>query len=184
MIAGMVQEGLSSHGRASTRCKTIAHHAIRGKGWDAPSHFYYNYQYYWESIPEISRTNIIALRNEHLNDDWNTLEEKLSGTSNTMNEDTVPTLNANAVSQDDLYISNESIGILCEALCNEIQIYKKILSLAENLNDDQVNESLDALALKCPTEARSDTCPEEMPDIKRKLKMNRGYGPEDEETLE
>jgi hypothetical protein len=45
-------------------------------------------------------------------------------------------------------------------------------------------DSYDALALKCPVEANLDTCPEAMPDITRKLKMNRGYGPNEEETLE
>lgn len=101
-----------------------------------------------------------------------------------MNDKSVPLLNVNPVDQDDLYISDESIEILCQALCNEIQVYKMILGLAQNLSEDQVYQSLDALALKCPVEAASDTCPEEMPDISRKLQMNRGYGPDDEETLE
>jgi hypothetical protein len=118
------------------------------------------------------------------NDDWNALEKIISGKDDIMNEDTEPHINANPVDQDDLYISEESIEILCQALCNEIQIYKKILGLAENLSEDQVLETLEALALKCPAEAASDTCSEEMPDISRKLKMNRGYGPDDEETLE
>jgi hypothetical protein len=178
----MVQNGLSDHGNATRHCKNLAQNAIRGKGWIAPSHFYYNYQYYFEGIPENSP--IIVIRNEYLNDDWNALEEGISGRNDIMNEETMPTVNANAVSQEDLYISDESLDILCQALCNEIQVYKKILSLAQNLRQDQIMDSYDALALKCPVEANLDTCPEAMPDITRKLKMNRGYGPDEEETLE
>jgi hypothetical protein len=179
---GMVQDGLSDHGNSSPHCKSLAYHAIRGQGWNSPSHFFYNYQYYFEAVPQNSK--IIAIRNEHLNDDWNALEERISGRGDIMNDKSVPLLNVNPVDQDDLYISDESIEILCQALCNEIQVYKMILGLAQNLSEDQVYQSLDALALKCPVEAASDTCPEEMPDISRKLQMNRGYGPDDEETLE
>jgi hypothetical protein len=63
-MSEMVQDGLTHHGNSSSRCKRLADHAIKGKNWNAPSHFYYNYQYYFEAIPKNSP--IIVIRNEHL----------------------------------------------------------------------------------------------------------------------
>lgn len=123
---------------------------------------------------------LVVIRNEHLTEDWNALEEGLSGRSNIMKDDFIPQLNANTqTNEDDLYISDESLGILCIALCNEIQVYKKILLKAENLDDAQVQQSLDELMLKCPVEAMADECHEAMPDVTKKLKENRGYSPEE-----
>ena len=178
----MVQSGLGDDGNATKHCKNLAYRAIRGTTYVAPTHFYYNYQYYLESVPQNSP--IIAIRTEHLSQDWNALEEQLSGRSDIMLEN-MPINNANTeVDQDDLYISQESMDLLCQALCNEILIYKKILSSAKNLDEEQVSASLDTLALKCPVEANLDVCPEAMPIIKNKLKDNRGYyGPEEKEEI-
>ncbi|KAL3794396.1 hypothetical protein HJC23_012933 [Cyclotella cryptica] len=177
-IEVMVHNGLSDHGDASAHCKKLAFQAIRGSTYVAPSHFYYNYQYYYYGVP--ANSSIVAIRNEYLNEDWNALEENLSGRRDTMMVDSIPKINQNTwSSQDDLYISEESLAVLCKALCNEIQIYKQILFLAQNLNQNQVQASLDALETKCPVEAIAEDCPEAMPDITKKLEENRGYGPEE-----
>jgi len=41
---------------------------------------------------------------------------------------------------------------LCNALCNEIQIYKRLLLAAENLDKVSRKESMDELLLSCPNE--------------------------------
>lgn len=176
--AEFVQNGLSDHADASAHCKQLAFQAVRGSTYVAPSHFYYNYQYYFYGIP--SNSSIVVIRNEYLKEDWNALEESLSGRTDAMSKDTIPKVNQNTwTNQDDLFISDESLGILCKALCNEIQVYKQILLLAQNLNQGQVQASLDALEVKCPTEAITAECPDAMPDITTKLEENRGYGPEE-----
>ena len=81
-------------------------------------------------------------------------------------------MNVNTYSdQQDLYLSSESISILCQALCNEIQVYKRILSQALNVSQDQIRESLREL----PNQANAQECSDMMPDISDKLKENRGY---------
>jgi hypothetical protein len=60
----MAQNGLSVDGNASDECKTIAAQAISGLGEIAPMHFFYNYQYYFEALPENSQ--ILVIRSEHL----------------------------------------------------------------------------------------------------------------------
>jgi hypothetical protein len=77
----------------------------------------------------------------------------------------------------DLYLSDESISILCHTLCNEIQVYKKILRRALNMSQDQLRASLTELEATCPSEAAiTEECSDAMPDISEKLRENRGYG--------
>ena len=47
---------------------------------------------------------------------------------------------------------------LCRALCREIQVYKKILSLASNLSTKDKVETLKELAETCPQETRDSHC--------------------------
>jgi hypothetical protein len=44
---------------------------------------------------------------------------------------------------------------LCHALCDEIQIYKKLLHLAINIDEASESQSLDELLFSCPNEIRS-----------------------------
>ena len=46
------------------------------------------------------------------------------------------------VSLEDKYLSDESRMLVCEKLCNEIQVYKRILNISINLSTKQLEESL------------------------------------------
>ncbi|EED86219.1 predicted protein [Thalassiosira pseudonana CCMP1335] len=176
-VEEMTQNALSQQGHASSDCKAMAHASVRGLSSRGPSHLFYNYQYYKEAIPE--NAPILVLRNEHLVGDWNEIERYLGG-SEVIDEQTISQSNANTwTNADDLNISDESQNILCKALCNEIQIYKQILQMAQNLELSQVQESLEELKLKCPVEAVAERCYEALPDITQKLKENRGYTTKD-----
>ena len=43
------------------------------------------------------------------------------------------------------YLSDEAKTALCELLCNEIQVYKELIRGAINLNDDDMDESMEEL---------------------------------------
>ena len=49
--------------------------------------------------------------------------------------------------KDELWatVDEQSRGLLCRHLCNEIQVYKKILSASVNLNEKQVQEASEEL---------------------------------------
>ena len=171
-----VQNGLREAGDSPDRCKKLAIETLQGIDRDknqSPSHWYFNYQYYYEAIPSDSK--MLTIRNEYMVEDIRSIEnlfqcheqERLA---------LATSVNTNTWSdEDDLYLSNDSISILCQALCNEIQIYKKILHQALNLSQDQLRVSLMELEAKCPHEAIAEGCSDVIPDISEKLEDNRGY---------
>jgi hypothetical protein len=166
-------EVMSGDADTSVSCKRIANDAIKGVNPHGPSHFYYNYQYYLEGIP--GHAPILVIRNEHLELDWRITEMLVGGNGD--NEVSFPRNNVNlSQSPEDYSISDKSRASLCELLCNEIQSYKKILRRAENLDEEQLQVSLEELESKCPVEAVTDECPEPLPDIRDKLEGERGYG--------
>ncbi|KAL7449054.1 hypothetical protein ACHAWC_001154 [Mediolabrus comicus] len=174
-IEDFVQNGLRDEGDAPTMCKRMAEDAIKGTRprYGGPSHWYYNYQYYYEAIPSDSK--VIAIRNEHLEEDVRSIEH-LFGCNENERLEVGSIENANTWSdQEDLYLSSESISILCQALCNEIQVYKKILNQALNMSQDQLRVSLRELEAKCPDQVIAEECSDAMPDISEKLRENRGY---------
>lgn len=76
---------------------------------------------------------------------------------------------------DEKYLSDESRALICEKLCNEIQVYRKILSVSINLNDEQVQQSMEEVENSCPSEASATSCHSVLPDITAKLIRSRGY---------
>ncbi len=72
------------------------------------------------------------------------------------------------------YLSDESKTALCEVLCNEIQVYKELIRGAINLNDDDVDESMEELRRTCPREAMDDTCLHERPDFRERIEDENG----------
>ena len=157
----------------SETCKERAINSLQGTALHG-SHLYFNYQYYYESVPQDAP--ILVIRNEHLVEDWNNIEGFMGGKKERLNsEQSVPKENSYQYSEDDLYISDESQSALCHVLCNEIQIYKKILLLAQNLNHDEIQVSMAELEAKCPNETNADSCPDALPDIGKKLTEDRGY---------
>ena len=70
---------------------------------------------------------------------------------------------------DSTRLSNESRALICEKLCNEIQIYKEILRSSVNLSGENFRSSIFKKVQRCPKEARAETCAEPLPDITDKL---------------
>jgi hypothetical protein len=88
-------------------------------------------------------TRKIGVKNE-TNSSITATAESLSSSSST---------GATRVEDDRRYLSPRARALLCEALCDEIQVYKKILKRAVNLREADVRESLDELRRTCPREA-------------------------------
>jgi len=147
-------------------CRHWAWSAVQGR---VPASFHNSLNYEWylqylldkkaeadntESPDSSSKIEIFVLRIEHLDDDWSKLDGMLGGTGATL-----PTerSHANEASDKPLPISNKTVGTggianLCKALCREIQVYKQILRLAENLDRKQRSDSLKEIREMCPEE--------------------------------
>lgn len=111
--------------------------------------------------------NIFVIRTEHLENDWTTIDVMLGGNGT----EGMPILHKNTWSKN---INNSRRGIqingpsntpnktlsrrgrlnLCRALCDEIQIYKKLMRLAVNIDVGSEKQSLDELLHTCPNETR------------------------------
>lgn len=170
----VAQNGLLSNGEASVECRRKARQALQGVKEFVP-HWFFNFQYYYEFISQdVLRGKMLVIRNEHIVDDWNSIEGMLGGHNNVMDPSLLPANNVHNKNSTDLYLSEDSRFALCKALCNEIQVYKAILRSALNLMEEDVHISLEELRLQCPVEAASEVCDAEKPDITEKILDRKG----------
>ena len=173
-----VQDGLKYNGHADDTCKMRAITSVRGEQ-HYNCHMYFNYQFHLEGIPKNGR--ILTIRNEHLIQDWNTIEHYIGGINDSIPIDkaneTISVMNKNSVHVMDKELSLESTTILCYMLCNEIVNYKKILRQSLNLAYLDVQTSIDELRETCGKIAdyEEGECPVLMPNIQQKLIETRGY---------
>jgi len=159
----------------SDTCKARAYNALWGTK-HYPCHFYFNYQFHLEGLPQNAK--ILVIRNEHLINDWNGVEEFIGGKKDIIPPNqTLAVMNKSQKDESDKYLSDESKQIVCRELCNEIVNYKKILKRALNLNKDDLRETLEELRQQCPeyADVKEGECPFPMPDIAEKLVNSRGY---------
>jgi hypothetical protein len=102
-----------------------------------------------------------VLRTEHLADDWSNIStEKLfrqvnrRGTRGNVGNSTATATTTREEGTQQQESSSASINWpnLCHALCEEIQVYKKILYNADNLNGSQIEDSINEVRELCPHE--------------------------------
>lgn len=120
-------------------------------------HEWYNYEYYWTGLqPRIHDTSthpkqVYALRLEHLSEDWKTVSSE--PLFRPVNRRGKSSSNATNVTLPNVLAPNNNVcKILCHALCQEIQYYKRFLMMAENLSAEQKQSSLQELQQYCPLE--------------------------------
>lgn len=107
------------------------------------NHNIYNYAYYYNRTKDPETARIAAIRTEYLEQDWIGVEERVLDTSpsNSAFAEGFRRKNKSRKIDADNYLSRESLKNICDALCEEIQVYKKLLKRAENLNDTEVRAS-------------------------------------------
>lgn len=178
-------------------CRRRAYDAITGRERYL-CHGYFNYQYYFETIPE--NANLLVIRNNHMVEDWNTIDVLIGGKPGALKASDIPVNNVSQLrptqvlildhcllttvlleirqkhntSSAELYLSDSSKETLCHLLCNEIQIYKEIIRRAINFNRDDVDNTMEELRQTCPKEAMLTKCSEEKPDMQQRINTARG----------
>jgi hypothetical protein len=109
-------------------------------------HEWFNNEHYWNLLHKNGYKNqtasLMALRTEHLAEDWSTVSR----------EQLFRPVNRKRNNQTTTQLSDAAMANLCRALCPEIQIYKRILREASNLNQSQRRESLEEVRALCPME--------------------------------
>lgn len=140
-------------GRSSDLCNGRARRALLGYE-KFGKHAYFNYRFYRSQVP--SNATIAVIRAEHLLDDWMSTE-RLLGSDHYVKQ--LPERNTNRRGYDEKHLTDESRRLVCEQLCDEIQVYKDLLFRAANLNVSDVEQSLGELRRSCPREADLPACP-------------------------
>ncbi len=161
--------GLSKNGGSSEECKHRARDMLRGTN-QYEGHLFYNYQYYFESIPH---SNILVIRSEHMAEDWSGIETRLGG--RLRDNITFPHQNSEPKDPRDLVLGKAERILLCHELCVEIQYYKLILLHALNINETEYESSMKKLQVSCPNEAKLQQCNFDTPNITQKILDGRGY---------
>ncbi len=119
-------------------------------------------------------------------EDWNSIEHLIGGPDNILGANQTVLLHQNkhvtpqstgnqTIFLDEKYLSDESRALICEKLCNEILVYRKILTVSVNLNIEQVQQAMEEVAMSCTNEASAMSCRSVLPDITEKLISGRGY---------
>ena len=132
---------------------------------EVPASYHNAFNYDWYFAPMLEKeylsSEVFVLRVEHLDSDWGVVDKMVGGDGKTLAGDVMPaTIGANvnvAKDKDDLLITNATLSEagalnLCKAMCHEFQTYKMMLKRAVNLNDDDVNESIEEVREICPEE--------------------------------
>jgi hypothetical protein len=167
----LAERGLVKNSHNTTEeCRARAKNALIGTG-DNLVHWYYNYQYYYELVPP--NANIVVIRNEHIVDDWNSVETMLGGSAD-LTKESLPVNNRYEKKPEEVYLSDTAKVVLCETLCNEIQVYKMILKRAQNMKKEHYIQSMQELMTSCPKEAMEETCTDAKPDISFRVQRAKG----------
>jgi hypothetical protein len=167
----LAMRGLAKDGPAPEHCKRRARDTIKGTQ-RAGYHLYYNHNWFLNAtnaLKSSSKSKILVIRLKHMVDDWNSAEDILSvggggeSTGKTKRRmESMPSLNEGGKKTpklyDDQHLSSEARTLLCEALCTEIRLYKRILNAALNLSPDDKRNTLNELSQSCPTIANVETC--------------------------
>ncbi|KAL7472060.1 hypothetical protein ACHAXS_012376 [Conticribra weissflogii] len=156
-------------------CQTIAYEAITGRrGYLV--HWSFNYQFYFDALKGPAHDKIVVIRNEHMVEDWNSIENLMGGRNDVVSGVNFPHDNSHKTNETEKFLSDESRRAFCQALCNDIHAYKSILRLGKNLKPEDVKESMAELRKVCPREADMadmERCQDDLPDIAVKIKRNR-----------
>jgi len=161
-----------NNNRTTEECARVAWRAVQGlHGY--MSHNKYNYGHYWRMFeqntePDADAARIVVVRTEHLEPDWASVEAIVSAAAAvdpnnrpaTPTQVTFPRKNKSRKKEQDRHLSSTAHRNLCDALCEEIQVYKKLLRRAENLTPEDIDESMQELRGHCPIQADRETCPQ------------------------
>ena len=100
------------------------------------------------------QSQIFVIRTEHAVDDWNNIDKLLGGTGATGTFDETKNNFTDSIAHGpNKTLSLDGRQNLCRALCDEIQLYKRLLNSAANLDTNMKQTSMDELLRSCPSEA-------------------------------
>jgi len=177
-LQSLAEVGLAMPDTPSTTNPTERDEHCRSWAWDYLRgvrhcwHNYWNYnRTYGELLdrhddqqPQQEQSHIYVIRTEHAAEDWAAIDQLWGGTgatpkfaeskNNFTAAGSADAGSTTATKKPDKTLSVEGRANLCRALCEEIQMYKRLLRAAANLDADRRRISIDELLRSCPNEVR------------------------------
>ena len=152
-------------------CKGIAKRCLTGEHL-CPDHNRYGYQWYFRAFfdPDLKDffeannnnangnmdnfkiPDIYVVRNEYKWKDFEKINLLLGGTAQSFSADAVDIGPLRQSNNTDLEMSNSQRILLCQTICPEIIVYKKILQQSKNLHRVEVQQSIQELDESCTTD--------------------------------
>mmetsp|Transcript_14838 Transcript_14838/g.22665 ORF Transcript_14838/g.22665 Transcript_14838/m.22665 type:complete len:378 (+) Transcript_14838:118-1251(+) len=156
-------------------CPSLLRHVLLGNIEDGQLlHFRRGFRWHLTPLLKnniIEEKNIYVIRTENMSMDLNSISRAMGGREVFGDIPNYPHFvdpETNTVPKELPYgmanrnLSPQGMANLCWLLCDEIQIYKQVVGLAQNLkwHGDQAHKSIQRLAQHCPKEAADDyDCP-------------------------
>ena len=132
------------------QCARRAYEAIRGiTGFCCHNKF--NFQYYYDQMDLSNGAMVLGIRTEHVDEDWNGIERFLGSKEKQFE---FPRINQSYRHNKTDSLSAVARQNLCDVLCDEIQVYKKVIYQSVNLGPEQKELSIQELRQSCPEETK------------------------------
>lgn len=152
-------DNLDSMSVQERQCMHLARDAIFAKMPDYLfPHLSYNYEFHIGSLSQHPEKEVMVLRKEEFWDDWQKINTMLGGGTITKTKEYTHHFNSENLKYNNRTLSATAVQNLCKVLCSEIQLYKKLIQRATNLEAGQKLRSIYKLSATCPTEARTKVC--------------------------
>ncbi|KAL3910545.1 MAG: hypothetical protein SGARI_002073 [Bacillariaceae sp.] len=128
-----------------SECAKFGRYVLSGQGKsiresEMLNHFGYGYKWYTSGLLA-QKSRIFALRQEHLSTDWINFNLRLNGVLHELSGATKDFKDQLAVKKPDGGISKEERHGLCVALSEEIELYLGIINAADNLTEEEKEDS-------------------------------------------
>lgn len=159
-------KGLTERSNQDNDCPMLAKKVFSGlidEKFYGMAHHNYDFSFYFtDLLMSAAEKQIYVVRTEYMVQDLNSVDKALNGTGSAFQR----TQHFNHFSKDELPMENRTVSAegvenLCEFLCDEIQIYKRLLKRAVNFAANEYqNVLLPELAKTCPKQAAISICPE------------------------
>jgi hypothetical protein len=118
------------------------------RGSEMLNHFGFGYQYYAYNLLE-NGDRIFALRQEHLKNDWRKFNSQLGGDPHDFDLKSKDFKSELAAKLDDGGLRETARRKICEALREEVAVYQNVVLKAENLSNEEKEETMKEIREGC-----------------------------------
>lgn len=158
-------KGLTERSNVENDCPMLAKKVFSGlvdERFYGMAHNNYDFSFYFtDLLMHADEKRIYAVRTEHMVQDLNSVDKALGGTGPFKRTQRFNHFTESELPMQNRTVSAEGLENLCQFLCDEIQIYKRLLKRAANLDSNEYeNVMLPELAKTCPKQAAMSVCPE------------------------